>query len=177
MSLQKYFSLLYHDEGFKALKLFKDEVTLYLNNDIFEVEKLVSLLFWINDKDKLNEKLFASGFIKEEKDILLELNKLIPKCQITSSKRLEILLTQAKVFQNMLCPYHFSSSYDDQFLVLKEQSLFYDHQCEKRSLFTKKLISLLDHEDEIWFTVFNPDSSLLLTTSRDQKAIIWNTTV
>ena len=177
LSVQKYYSLLFHNEDVQALKHLKNEVLSYFIDNLAEYQKLFSIIFWINDKPRLISCLFAAGFLQKKDDILLELDRFLPKEFLPAPNRLQTLLSQAKIFQTITCPYHYSSSIEDQALALKEQSLAFDHFCDRKFISTKKVHTLGEHADEIWYTCFSQDSSLLLTTSRDQRAIIWLTNV
>lgn len=106
LSVQKYYDLLFHSEDLQALKHLRDEVLCYVVENISEYKRLFSLVFWVGDTPQLSNRLFGAGFLQKKEQLLVELDKLLPKEFLPSPNRLGALLAQAKVFQTLSCPNH-----------------------------------------------------------------------
>lgn len=82
-------------------------------------------------------------------------------------RRLETLLTQAKLHQQRQCPFHSTSS--DLFI-----SLLSDCHCASNSFPSITTHVLTEHTDEIWRLEFSHNGKYLATAGKDKSVIIWN---
>lgn len=82
-------------------------------------------------------------------------------------RRLDTLLTQARVYQRSTCAYHQAASPADSF------SLYVDHSCTRAQFPTLTSHILAEHTDEVWRLEWSHDGRHLASTSQDKTAIIW----
>ncbi|KGG52840.1 hypothetical protein DI09_12p80 [Mitosporidium daphniae] len=109
LSVQKYYDLLFHSEDLQALKHLRDEVLCYVVENISEYKRLFSLVFWVGDTPQLSNRLFGAGFLQKKEQLLVELDKLLPKEFLPSPNRLGALLAQAKTWKKHCEFYHDSA--------------------------------------------------------------------
>src|ERR1700753_2226011 len=79
--------------------------------------------------------------------------------------RLASLLDQVKTNWVENCLYHNTS---------EARSLFVDHICAQDDFPLKTLLTLKEHEDEVWFVAFSPDGKRLATTGKDGRVFIYS---
>ncbi|RDK43739.1 WD40 repeat-like protein [Aspergillus phoenicis ATCC 13157] len=80
--------------------------------------------------------------------------------------RLAILLDHVKQTQINQCLYHNSAS---------PPSLYSDHMCDRKDFPLRTGIELNQHSDEVWWCQFSNDGTKLVTASKDQTVIIYET--
>lgn len=161
---QKFFELLEGGKVMDALKTLRTEITpLHINNS-----RLRELSFCILSPSQClsagsPEKKFPRA--KSRRQLLDELQKLLPPSVMIPERRLEHLVEQALVLQRDACVFHNS--------VEKEMSLYVDHQCGRDHIPSRTLQILEAHTDEVWFLQFSHNGKYLASSSNDRLAIIW----
>lgn len=80
------------------------------------------------------------------------------------SRRLATLLDQARRHQQESCLYH-----DDG----EPSSLYVDHECSSGQFPNIYSHILADHDDEVWLIDWSPDGSMLASSGKDHKVVIW----
>lgn len=98
------------------------------------------------------------------KNLLMELENLLPPPYMLPERRLENLVEAAITSQIDRCMCHNSSD---------AVSLFEDHCCNGDQLPTETIQILTDHKNEVWFVQFSHDGEYLASSSSDCMAIIW----
>lgn len=81
-------------------------------------------------------------------------------------RRLAVLLDQVKDHWVANCLYHNTSA---------SPSLYLDHMCEREDFPLAAVLELRHHVDEVWFLRFSNDGSMLATTGRDQRVVVYDT--
>ncbi|XP_068664415.1 WD repeat-containing protein WDS homolog [Aristolochia californica] len=97
------------------------------------------------------------------RNLLQELEGLLPPPIRVPVRRLEHLVEMAVSFQKDNCIYHNSS-------VI---SLYKDHCCGPEELPTETVQILDQHENEVWFVQFSNNGRYLASSSSDCTSIIW----
>ncbi|PKI76851.1 hypothetical protein CRG98_002837 [Punica granatum] len=98
------------------------------------------------------------------RQLLIELEKLLPPPIALPGGRLEHLIETAVTSQFDLCMYHNS---------LGEASLYEDHSCGRDQMPTETVQILTEHRNEVWVVQFSHNGEYLASSSYDCTAVIW----
>ncbi|EPS60063.1 hypothetical protein M569_14740 [Genlisea aurea] len=183
---QKFFELLDGKKIMDALKTLRADIApLCVNNDrVRELSYSILNLSLEMSDDRVSGQEMR---LKSRKELLEELQKLLPPTVIIPENRLVHLVEQALDLQRDACRYHNSS--------VGEMSLLTDHQCGKdhipcqthqSSVFYVVCIGaghsemmldcclvLHEHGDEVWFVQFSRNGKYLASSSGNCIVIIW----
>ncbi|KAL0482563.1 hypothetical protein AKO1_014459 [Acrasis kona] len=129
-----------------------------------QLHKLASLLMCSNQNDLYNKAGWDGSSGRSRKDLIDDLHKYIPPALMVPENRLEKLLLQAVEYQKQSCLIGDDSSL----------SLLYE-QTSQSVLPTETTHTLEHHTDEVWHVQFSPDGKLIITTSADHTAILYET--
>lgn len=100
----------------------------------------------------------------QRKNLLTELETLLPPPAVLPERRLEHLVETAITAQIDSCDYHNS---------IEPISLYEDHNCSRDQFPTETIQTLTEHENEVWFVQFSNNGEYLASSSSDCTAIIW----
>ncbi|MCE2055782.1 hypothetical protein HAX54_043383 [Datura stramonium] len=128
-------------------------------------------------KDKVHRLAFGFLSLKElgldkvdtdiydfRKNLLMELEKVLPPPITLPDRRLEYLVEMAVWSQINNCVFHNS---------VDAVSLYEDHHCNGSQFPTKTIQILSNHTNEVWYVQFSNNGSYLASSSSDFTAIIW----
>lgn len=161
---QKYLELLEAQDLGAALMVLRQELAP-LNHNIAKLHALSSLLMC--PTEHLRKQSGWDGSIGTSRERLLsELSKSISPSVMIPDHRLAVLLDHVKQDQINQCLYHNTSS---------PPSLYCDHHCDRSDFPLHPTLELKQHSDEVWYVKFSHDGSKLVTTSKDTKVYIWET--
>ncbi|GKV15398.1 hypothetical protein SLEP1_g26191 [Rubroshorea leprosula] len=161
---QKFFELLDGDKVMDALKTLRTEIApLCVNNS--RLRELSSCILSPSQCFLVSSPKQNSASAKSRRQLLEELQKLIPPTVMIPERRLEHLVEQALVLQRDACMFHNS--------LEKEMSLYTDHKCGRDQIPSRTLQILQAHTDEVWFLQFSHNGKYLASSSNDWSAIIW----
>ncbi|GLT26280.1 hypothetical protein SLA2020_013620 [Shorea laevis] len=161
---QKFFELLDGDKVMDALKTLRTEIApLCVNNS--RLRELSSCILSPSQCFLVSSPKQNSASAKSRRQLLEELQKLIPPTVMIPERRLEHLVEQALVLQRDACMFHNS--------LEKEMSLYTDHKCGRDQIPSRTLQILQAHTDEVWFLQFSHNGKYLASSSNDGSAIIW----
>ncbi|KAL3247915.1 hypothetical protein ABHI18_012238 [Aspergillus niger] len=161
---QKFLELLEARDLAAALIVLRHELTP-LNYDIGRLHALSSLLMC--PPEHLHDQAGWDGPISSSRERLLsELSRSISPSVMIPDNRLAILLDHVKQTQINQCLYHNSAS---------PPSLYSDHMCDRKDFPLRTGIELNQHSDEVWWCQFSNDGTKLVTASKDQTVIIYET--
>ncbi|PYH89342.1 WD40 repeat-like protein [Aspergillus ellipticus CBS 707.79] len=161
---QKFLELLEARDLAAALIVLRHELTP-LNYDIGRLHALSSLLMC--PPEHLHDQAGWDGPISSSRERLLsELSRSISPSVMIPDNRLAILLDNVKQNQINQCLYH---------NVASPPSLYSDHMCDRKDFPLRPGIELSQHSDEVWWCQFSNDGTKLVTASKDQSVIIYDT--
>ncbi|GLU03981.1 hypothetical protein SLE2022_211500 [Rubroshorea leprosula] len=161
---QKFFELLDGGKVMDALKTLRTEIApLCVNNS--RLRELSSCILSPSQCFLVSSPKQNSASAKSRRQLLEELQKLIPPTVMIPERRLEHLVEQALVLQRDACMFHNS--------LEKEMSLYTDHKCGRDQIPSRTLQILQAHTDEVWFLQFSHNGKYLASSSNDGSAIIW----
>ncbi|XP_024982023.1 WD repeat-containing protein WDS homolog [Cynara cardunculus var. scolymus] len=103
-------------------------------------------------------------FQKLRRNLINELEKLLPPPITVPDRRLEHLVEKVVCSQIDSCIYHNS---------LDPVSIYGDHRCGRDQIPTETVQILSDHKNEVWFVQFSNNGNYLASSSSDCTAIIW----
>ncbi|KAI3457672.1 hypothetical protein Pfo_014335 [Paulownia fortunei] len=160
---QKFFELLYGEKLMEALKTLRTEIAPLCNND--DRVRELSIFFISPSQNTLNGASGQESRLKSRKNLLEELQNLLPSTLMVPENRLVNLVEQALDLQKDACRFHNSS--------ILEGSLLTNHQCGREQIPSQTLQILKEHTAEVWFLQFSHNGKYLASSSSDCLVIIW----
>ncbi|KAL6982544.1 hypothetical protein U1Q18_040994 [Sarracenia purpurea var. burkii] len=155
------FEYLIHGDDSSALSVLRKQISALQ----VERERLHSLAFGVlSRKEMVLGKVDDEFVLESRKNLLKEIEKLLPPPLTLPERRLEHLVEMAVNGQLNSCLYH--NSFDT-------VSLYEDHRCGRDQIPTETIQILTDHKNEVWFVQFSNNGEFLASSSRDCTAIIW----
>ncbi|CAN4093425.1 unnamed protein product [Withania somnifera] len=152
---------------------------LYLGEDSLALETLQKKISCLQvEKDKVHRLAFGLVSLKElgldkedpdvinnfRKNLVTELEKVLPPPITLPERRLEYLVEMALWSQIDKCVFHNS---------VDAISLYEDHHCDGSQFPTKTTQILTNHTNEVWYVQFSNNGNYLASSSSDNTAIIW----
>lgn len=158
---QSLLECLIHGDDSSALSALRKQISaLHLGR-----EKVHKLAFGLLSLKEMGlGKVDDAVIIESRKNLLSEMEKLLPPPLTLPERRLEHLVEMAVSGQIDSCIYH--NSFDP-------VSLYDDHRCGRDQIPTETIQILTDHKNEVWFVQFSNNGEYLASSSSDCTAIIW----
>ncbi|KAI9852000.1 MAG: hypothetical protein M1838_002123 [Thelocarpon superellum] len=164
MREQKFLELLEKRDLGSALMVLRQELTP-LHQDTAKLHGLSCLIMCQSAEDLKYQAEWDGAAGQSRRKLLTELSTSISPSVMISDHRLATLLDQVKQNQISNCMYHNTAT---------SPSLYSDHLCDRGQFPQRTVLELDRHADEVWFLEFSHDGSLLATTGRDRKVIIYD---
>ncbi|KAK8187225.1 WD repeat-containing protein 26 [Phyllosticta capitalensis] len=165
MRQQKYLELLEARDLNSALMVLRQELTP-LHQDRNRLHALSSLIMCQSAEDLKVQAQWDGAAGESRSRLLSELSRSISPNVMIPERRLAVLLDQVKDHWVANCLYHNTSA---------SPSLYLDHMCEREDFPLAAVLELRHHVDEVWFLRFSNDGSMLATTGRDQRVVVYDT--
>lgn len=166
---QKYLELLETGDAFEALQCLRHELTpLKFNTE--RVHELSSYIMCSNAEDLYEMANWAGKGAESRQKLIEKLQAFLPPSVMLPPRRLITLLNQAVELQKDKCPFH-NTKFDNN---LEAVSLLMDHVCSKDQFPSTTIQIINDHCEDVLFTRFSPDGTMLATGSKDCTLIIWD---
>lgn len=165
MRQQKYLELLEARDLNSALMVLRQELTP-LHQDRNRLHALSSLIMCQSAEDLKAQAQWDGAAGDSRRRLLSELSRSISPNVMIPERRLAVLLDQVKNHWVANCLYHNTSA---------SPSLYLDHMCEREDFPLTDVLELRHHADEVWFLRYSNDGSMLATTGKDQRVVVYNT--
>ncbi|KAK8431580.1 WD repeat-containing protein 26 [Phyllosticta citricarpa] len=165
MRQQKYLELLEARDLNSALMVLRQELTP-LHQDRNRLHALSSLIMCQSAEDLKAQAQWDGAAGESRRRLLSELSRSISPNVMIPERRLAVLLDQVKDHWVANCLYHNTSA---------SPSLYLDHMCEREDFPLTAVLELRHHADEVWFLRYSNDGSMLATTGKDQRVVVYNT--
>eukprot|EP00898_Chlorokybus_atmophyticus_P008224 jgi/Chlat1/8402/Chrsp80S09222 len=124
-----------------------------------ELAPLRTSLIMCRSADELHKKsAWLGGGSNSRRQLLAQLQELLPPSLLIPEHRLEVLVEQALSVQRKSCQFHNTTE--------SAFSLLVDHCCGRDQV-------LEAHSDEVWHVQFSHNGKWLASASRDSTVILW----
>eukprot|EP00245_Coleochaete_scutata_P004659 TRINITY_DN17460_c0_g1_i1.p1 TRINITY_DN17460_c0_g1~~TRINITY_DN17460_c0_g1_i1.p1 ORF type:complete len:617 (+),score=102.56 TRINITY_DN17460_c0_g1_i1:313-2163(+) len=161
---QKYLELLETGQVTKALKVLQGQIEpLKLYKD--RLHELATFVMCVEPKDLRKTAGWSGAEGGSRRQLLTQLEAILPSTIMVPERRLEGLLEQALRVQRANCYLHNTRE--------KAFCLFADHSCGRDQIPRETVQVLEDHTNEVWYLQFSHDGKRLASASMDKTAIIW----
>lgn len=168
---ERYLELLEEHQLKEALHCLQSSLTPNAS-DSNEVHHLANLITICGDPTELSRRANWKGTGRTSREALLnELQQSLPRSLMVPQHRIDHLIQQAFKTQIAQCPIHFARNQSN---LSSIDGVISDHQCDRHSSHFRLSLRLTEHADEVWFSAISHSGDYLVTTSRDNSAIVWS---
>eukprot|EP00040_Diaphanoeca_grandis_P012449 m.63069 g.63069 ORF g.63069 m.63069 type:complete len:625 (-) comp23236_c0_seq2:55-1929(-) len=162
---EKYLELLQAQRWTVALSCLREELQP-LDYDRDRLHYLCGIVMLEDITSIQNETHWGGTGVQSRKNLLTQLEPMMPSSIMVPEKRLEKLLHQSWKYQCDKCIYH-NADFD-------RVSLMENHKCKNDAVPRHETAVLHHHRDEVWFIAFSRSGRQLASASKDKTAVIWS---